>query len=80
MDRAYEGDKNRRQAVAMGMDALVFPLESRQDSLAIGEGVIQEAQRGGAVIQVLEELLPGFLPLGQTGWDFYGVHCIRPHL
>ena len=31
MDRAYEGEENRRQAQAMGMDPVVPPLKSRKD-------------------------------------------------
>ena len=83
MEGAYEGEESQEQAGGiLSWEGLrqFFLGRAGKPLGAIGEGVIQEAQRGRAVIPAFERLSPGLLPLGQTGWDVQGVPCIPPHL
>ena len=43
MDRAYEGDETRQLAMDLGFTPVVPPLKTRLGSLAVRQGVVQEA-------------------------------------
>ena len=80
MDRAYEGDKNRAHAQAMGMEPVAPPKKSRLHPWQYDKELYKKRNEVERLFRRLKGYRLSVLQIRQVGCDIYGVHRICPHL
>ena len=80
MDGAYEGDANRHQAQAMGMEPIVPPKKSRLHPWKYDRELYKKRNEVERLFRRLKGYRLSVFQIRQVGCDIYGIHRIRVYL